>query len=99
MALGAIVCPACNVEEVFDRDTGPPPIHDVGEFSCDACGARFVFGEPAPRVFVERYIDAARGLCWASVRIRYGEQDMTFRLDPKLAVVLARELLATVVRP
>lgn len=102
MAKNTVVCPVCRVEEIIRPATpgeSPVALHEIGDFRCDACGARTVYGRLMPRVVVE----PTRGehdLMW--IRIR--RQDPSSRadvhepldLDPKMAVELAKNILSLV---
>jgi hypothetical protein len=84
MALNTITCPACGIEEPVEGD--PIALHDIGEFKCDACCARTVYGRLMPFVVIEP-CKGERDMLW--VRVRY--QDPKTRadlyvveLDPKM---------------
>lgn len=102
MAKNAVSCPACGVEElVHATQPGeqPIPLHEVGEFRCDACGARTVYGKVTPHLVVEPH-RGDNGFMW--IRIR--RQDPKTRadlcepidLDPKLAFRLVKNLVSLV---
>jgi hypothetical protein len=102
MAADAIKCPTCGLEEAFaDDGERPPPLHEVGEFRCDGCGARYVYGQLTPCVVVEPHRNEATGFMWTRIRF----QDPATRadvhvadLDPKLAASLAKNILSLVIR-
>lgn len=102
MAKNSVTCPVCGVEEVVHA-TSPGeqllPLHEIGEFHCDACATRTVYGRIMPRIVVEP-TRGERDLVW--IRIR--RQDPKTRedigepldLDPKLAFELAKNLMSLV---
>ena len=100
MAMNAITCPTCGVEEVF-RGAGnesPPPMHEVGKFKCDGCGTRYVYGKRVPRVVVEPNLDH-KGLRWTRIRIQHPitkEDEQVFEVDPETALALAKNILSLV---
>ena len=102
MARGAVTCPACGVEEVFMHDGGnPPPLHEIGEFMCNACSARSVYGKLMPRIVVEPAKEETRGLLMVKLRFQdpRTRKDIyvTDPIDPKLAASLAKNILSLVI--
>jgi hypothetical protein len=99
MAENAITCPTCGVEEPADANgEAPPPLHEVGEFVCDACGARYIFGKLAPVYVVEPNHDN-KGLRWVRLRFQHPQtrEDLYVAdLDPKLALAFAKNVLALI---
>lgn len=99
MAKDAIKCPVCGVEEAFDaRGEAPPPLHEVGKFRCEGCGARFVFGKPVPRVVVEPMHDQ-KGIRWTRIRVQSHltkKDEHVFDLDPETALAFAKNVLSLV---
>lgn len=65
----AITCPACGVEERFRDGDAPVPIHEVGDFRCDGCGARYVFGKLVMKIVVEPYFE--NGVRWTRLRAQH----------------------------
>jgi hypothetical protein len=101
MARNAVTCPACGVEEPCDGDgNAPPPLQTVGLFTCDACGARVVYGTMLPHVVVEPFTDT-NGFTWVRKRYQHPrtrEDQHVIDLDPKLAALEARDVLQLVIR-
>jgi hypothetical protein len=101
MALNAITCPACGIEEPCDADgNAPPALHTIGLFTCDACGARVVYGTLLPHVAVEWFTDA-NGFKWLRKRYQHPrtrEDQHVIDLDPHLAALEARDVLVMVIR-
>ncbi len=101
MTLNAVTCPACGVEEPFDDDGNePPPLHEVGLFRCNACDARVVYGKIMPRIVVEPYTDE-RGFTWLRRRFQdpvTGSDLHVIDVDPRLAAIEARSVLAMVIQ-
>lgn len=99
MAENAVTCPSCGGEEVFCTDgTRSPPLHEVGEFTCNICKTRVVYGNVMPRIVVEPFIDQ-RKFRWTRIRIQdpATKEDLLVRdLDPKLVLRLANNLLSMV---
>lgn len=102
MAKNTITCPACGVEEIAHASSpgeGVIALHDVGDFRCDACGARTVYGRLMPRVVVEP-VRGERDLVWIRVRRQdpKTKEDVCepLDLDPKMAVMLAKNILSLV---
>lgn len=101
MAKNAVTCPGCGVEEAFCADgERPPPLHEIGEFTCDVCGLRAVYGTIQPRIVLEPLIDE-RHFKWTVLRVQdpKTKEDLVtpIRLDPKLVLRLANNLLSLVV--
>ena len=95
MAKNTLTCPACGVEERFDSD--PIPLHEVGQFVCNACSTRVVFGKVIPRIVVEGVRDAGRG--WIRVRFQdpKTKKDLHVHdLDPITVVRFVKNLLSLV---
>ena len=95
--LNAITCPTCGVEEPFTDGADPIPLHDVGEFRCDACGARYVFGKLAPTIVVEPF-DGPKGTRWVRVRVQHPQTRADlYVVDVEhgpMSAALARNILA-----
>ncbi len=102
MAKNNVTCPVCGVEEPVHASApgeGALPLHEIGEFRCDACSSRTVYGQLMPRIVIEP-ARGARDLVWVRLRIQdpktkedlYAPVDM----DPKLAVMVARNILSLV---
>ena len=93
----AITCPTCGVEEPFHDGDAPIPLHDVGDFTCDGCGARYVFGKPAHAFVVEPFFDA-KGVRWTRIRIQHTgtrEDVFVFDVEPgKKSAMLAKNILS-----
>lgn len=97
MAMNAITCPACGVEEINHEEI---PLHEIGEFVCDnhECRTRIVFGKIMPRIVVEPFIDE-RHYRWTRIRWQdpVTKQDLYVQdLDPKLVLRLTNNLLSMV---
>lgn len=96
MAKDAVKCPECGVEEVV-KDGGPPvPLHEVGRFTCDACGTQFVFGKRVQRFVVEPKHDE-KGVRWVRVRLQHPvtkADEHVFDLDPATALSFSKNLLS-----
>lgn len=95
-----VQCPVCESKEAADpaMGSGLIPLQKVAIFSCDACGARAVWGVITPRIVIEPHTDA-NGLRW--IRVRH--QDPKTRLDihvadfdPNLAIDLVRNIMSLV---
>ena len=101
MSINSVTCPMCGVEEPFDADgQAPPPLHQVALFTCEACQARVVYGTVLPRIVVEPYCDT-NGFTWVRKRYqdpRTREDKHVIDLDPKLAAMEAKAVLALVIR-
>jgi hypothetical protein len=99
MAIDAITCPTCGVEEPFDANgERPPPLHEVGKFKCDGCGTKYVFGKRVPRIVVEPNHDE-KGLRWTRVRIQdplTKADEFVFDVDPESALAFAKNILSLV---
>lgn len=101
MATNAITCPSCGVEETFDADgSRPPPLHEVAEFVCNACGTRVVYGRVMSKLTHE-WVTDEHGFRW--LRRRYidaitGAEQFAVDLDPRMAAVDARNTLMLVIR-
>lgn len=95
-----VFCPACDAKEQADPSMGSGliPLHKVAIFSCDACGARAVWGVVTPRVVVEPHTDA-NGLRWIRLRFqdaRTREDRHVADFDPNLAIDLVRNIMSLV---
>lgn len=100
MAANAITCPTCGLEEAHKLAVGesPPPLHEVGKFTCEGCRARYVFGKRVPRVVVEPSHDA-KGLRWTRIRVQdplTKKDEHVFDLDPETALAFAKSVLSMV---
>ena len=102
MAKGTITCPACGVEEPVHATSpgaGSIALHDVGEFRCDACSARVVYGRLMPRVVVEP-TRGERDLMWIRIRRQdpRTKEDVgePLDLDPKMAFEFAKAVIGLV---
>jgi len=96
MIPNSVTCPACGAKELVRGE--PVALEDVGEFRCDECGARTVFGCLMPRVVVEP-MKGAHDMLWIRTRIqdpKTREDVHVLDLDPKMAVELTRNILALV---
>lgn len=101
MAQNAVTCPTCGVEEAFDvHGERPPPLHEIGEFRCNACGTRVVYGQIVPPIVIE----PCRGggdFMWIRCRIqdpKTREDKYVVDIDPKMAIALTSDILALVKR-
>lgn len=95
MAHNSVTCPACGVEEASPDERPLPPLHELGEFNCDACGACFVFGKPIPRIVIEPHY--AQGVRFTRVRFQDPKTKTDAYVadfDPKSAVMIAKNILS-----
>lgn len=99
MANNSVTCPICGVEEASPDERPMPPLHDIGDFRCEACGTRVIFGKVAPRIVIEPYEE--HGIRWTRLRFQDPKtrQDIHVAdLDPNLAVSVTKNVLSISVR-
>jgi len=95
MAHNSVTCPVCGLEETSPDESPLPPLHEIGEFRCEGCVARVIFGKIAPHIVVEPYVE--RGFRWTRLRIQDPKTRADLHvldLDPKLAVSLTKNILS-----
>lgn len=95
MAHNSITCPVCGVEEASPDEMPMPPLHDIGLFRCEACGARVVFGKVAPRIVIEPYVE--RGVRFVRLRFQDPKTKADIHvadLDPQFAVIVTKNILS-----
>lgn len=95
MAHGFVTCPACGVEEGHAIGRVLPPIHEIAHFTCDACKARFIYGQPVPHIVVEPV--ELRGVRWTRVHFRDPKtrKDLYVAdIDQSMAVLFAKNVLS-----
>jgi hypothetical protein len=95
MAHNSVTCPSCGVEETPDDERPLPPLHEIGEFRCEACGSRFIYGKLVPRIVVEPVDE--RGVRWTRIRFqdpKTKEDVHVVDIDQKLAVLFAKNVLS-----
>lgn len=96
MAHVSVTCPACGADELVRGE--PIALHEIGDFRCDACGARTVYGRLMPRIAVEP-TRGANDMLFIRARIqdpKTREDLFVVDLDPKMAVELTRNILSLV---
>ncbi len=101
MAEDAITCPQCGLEEAFDaHGERPPPLHECGEFRCNGCQNRYVFGKHVPRLVIEPWHQDS-GLRWVRFRVQdeATKEDLyVFDLDPEYADYAFKSALSLTTR-